>query len=85
MHLKETTEKEIVAQAKMEVQNKHFLGEMDSVLAELEQWKKSREIGGAAQTDLEGRVPEEDELNDDPVEDDSVLEEMVRREEKMLV
>ena len=53
-------------------------------MAELDQWKKSRAQDGAFPS-LVGKVPEEDELNDDkPEEDDAVLEEMVRREEKML-
>ena len=34
--LKENTEKEIVSHAKLEVENKHFLGEMDSFMTDLE-------------------------------------------------
>ena len=34
--LKENTEKEIVSHAKLEVENKHFLGEMDVFMTDLE-------------------------------------------------
>jgi len=40
--LKETTEKEIVEQAKLEVENRHFLGEMDSVIADVQKWRSNR-------------------------------------------
>ena len=41
--LKESTEKEIVSQAKLEVENKHFLADMDSFMNDLQVWKKTRE------------------------------------------
>jgi hypothetical protein len=42
--LKEGTEKQIVTQAQNEVENKHFLNEMDSMMAELTSWKKNRPV-----------------------------------------
>ena len=40
--IKEGTEKQIVAAAKTEVENKHFINEMDTLMAELNSWKNTR-------------------------------------------
>ena len=77
--LKENTEKEIVSHAKLEVENKHFLGEMDVFMTDLEQWKKRRD-----QPKFDARKDESEEEEEAPEDDDAVLEAMVKREEKML-